>query len=85
MNHNIKIHNRGQLVWENADTDIAYLASSASIKLLGMDATYIQVYIDDVYFNLPSNDISIIRAAMETRMYHNGKPVDFGIDELFEV
>lgn len=64
--------------------DIAELSMSASSRLLGMDLTDVQVSVDGEHFDPPSHDVSVVRVAMQTMMYHN-ENLDFEIDALFEV
>ena len=69
------------------DKDIGELTLDVCVKLLGTSITYLQIYIDGEYFNLPSHDIGKIRNAMMEVMFQNEccNNVDFGIDGLFEI
>ena len=87
MLHIVKIYNTGLCVYESHGTDINKLSISVCSKLLGMDIKYLQVYVDNVYIRFKSSDISIIRKDMIKIMELNESPIpiDFGIDDLFEV
>ena len=85
MIHKVAIHNRGQLIYEETDTDIGELTLSVCSVMLGIRATYMQVYVDEQYFDLPNQDIGVIRNKMMDIMKSNEERVNFGIDGLFEV
>ena len=75
------------MILKYEDTDIGELTLDVCTKLLSLSATYLQIYIDEEYFNLPSHDIGKIRNAMMEVMVQNEcrNDVDFGIDDLFEI
>ena len=54
-------------------------------KLLGMNISHLQVYIDNEIFGIPSPDITITRRGMVEKMKSNEKLIDFNIEHLFEV
>lgn len=85
MLHSVKIYDRGQCIQSSYGTDIGKLTFSISVKLLGMDISYLQIYVDNEHFGVPSCDVVMIRKDMTKRMEFNEKPINFDIEHLFEV
>lgn len=83
--HIIEIYDNGQLMRQFYDSDISELTLKACSVLLGMSTTYIQVFIDGNYFNLPSQDIGKIRRDMIDVIMKNEEMINFGIDDLFSI